>query len=200
MASIVRVKLKWTGFSGAPGYSNFFYRDDASGAPTQTTADDAVAKVLAFGGAVRSHLPAEVSLQIQNDVEVLEETNGQLVNVLNVTAPPSLPGEMASAPYSAASGGVVTWRTGGVLRGRRVRGRTFLVPLASAAYQNDGTIAPAVLTSLNTNFQSFISDTNSAILGVYCRPSAKGASDGAWFQVTSFSVPDKVAVLRSRRD
>lgn len=200
MAPIVRVKLKWSGFSGAPGYSNFFYRDDASGSPSQTTADDAVAKVLAFGGAVRSHLPAEVSLQIQNDVEVIEETNGQLEDVLSVASSPVLPGEMASAPYSAASGGVVTWRTGGVLRGRRVRGRTFLVPLASAAYQNDGTIASAVLTSLNTNFGGFISDTNSAALGVYCRPTSKGATDGAWFKVTGFTVPDKVAVLRSRRD
>jgi hypothetical protein len=133
-------------------------------------------------------------------VEVLEETNGQLTNVFNVAAQSVLQGQAASAPYSAASGGVVTWRTAGVRNGRRVRGRTFLVPLASAAYQSDGTIASAVLTSLNTNFATFLSDTNSAVLGVYARPTFKGATDGAWFTVTGFNVPDKVAVLRSRRD
>lgn len=197
---MLKVTLKWTGFAGAPGYSNFFYRDFSSSEPTQADADAAVQKVVTFGAYVRTYLPIEAALQVQTAVEVIEETNGQLQTVF--TAPPTsvLQGQAASAPYSAASGAVITWRTGGVRNGRRVRGRTFLVPLANAAYQSDGTIATAVLTSLNTNMTTFISAAGTPDLGVWARPTSKGATDGIWYAVNGFTIPDKVAVLRSRRD
>jgi hypothetical protein len=202
MPPIVRVKLKWNGFAGAPGYSNFFLRDKASGDPSMTTATHAANMIQNFGAYVRTYLPIEASLQVQSDVEVVEETTGEMLSVFNVPSYAALQGQAASAPYSAASGAVITWRTAGVRNGRRVRGRTFIVPLANSAYQSDGTLAAAMITSLNTNLQGagFLGSTESAILGVYSRPSVKGASDGTWHQVTGFTIPDKVAVLRSRRD
>jgi hypothetical protein len=200
MPNIIKVKLKWTGFSGAPGYTNFFYRDEASGAPSPTTATDAVTKVGNFANYIKAYLPIETAVQVQSDIEVIEETNGQLQDVMNVASQPVVQGTAPSAPYSAASGAVITWRTAGVRNGRRVRGRTFLVPLANSAYQSDGTIASAALTALNTNMGTFLDATGSAILGVYARPTSKGATDGAWFTVIGHNIPDKVAVLRSRRD
>lgn len=202
MPPIMRVKLRWSGFTGGPGYSNFFYRDRSSGDPSVTTANDAATLVDNFGSFLQSRIPIGVNLAVQGDVEVVEETTGQLEEILNITPPAARQGTAPAAPYSAASGAVVTWRTAGVRNGRRVRGRTFCVPLASTSYDNDGTLSAAFLTAINTNLSgtAFLANTNSAILGIYARPSAPGASDGAWFQVNGFSVPDKVAVLRSRRD
>jgi hypothetical protein len=199
MAPILKVKIKWTGFTGAPGYTNFFFRDIA-GTPSQATAEDAATKARNFGGYVRGHLPIETILQVQNDVEVIEETTGELQTMFTVATKTPLPGEAPSAPYSAASGAVVTWRTAGVRNGRRVRGRTFLVPLANSAYQSDGTLAAATVTALTTNLNTFLSPSGSANFGVYARPSSAAATDGIFHQATGFSVPDKVAVLRSRRD
>lgn len=192
--------MRWNGFQGAPGYSNFFYGGVFNGTPTQTDAENAAQNVFSLGGYVRSFLPAEVSLQVQTDVEVVDEATGELQTVHNVAPRATLPGEAASAPYSAASGAVITWRTGGVRNGRRVRGRTFLVPLATAAYQSDGTLAASTITALTTNLNTFLNPPDAIEMGIYARPSVKGASDGAWFAATGFSVPDKVAVLRSRRD
>lgn len=202
MAGIVRVKLRWSGFTGGPGYSNFFYRDRSSGEPSTTTATDAATLVDNFGSFLQSRIPIGVNLAVQGDVEVIEETTGQLEDILNITPPAARQGTVASAPYSAASGAVVTWRTAGVRNGRRVRGRTFCVPLANTSYDPDGTLAAAFITAMNTNLAgaSFLGNTNSAILGIWTRPTAPGATDGAWFQVNGFTVPDKVAVLRSRRD
>jgi hypothetical protein len=199
MAPIIKAKIKWTGFAGAPGYTNFFFRD-ISGAPSQATADNAVLKANNWAIYVKSLLPIEAALQVQSDVEVIEETTGEMQNVFNVTAPAIVQGTAPSAPYSAASGAVITWRTAGVRNGRRVRGRTFLVPLANSAYQSDGTLAAAAISSLTTNMQTFLSPSGSANFGVYARPSTKGATDGIFHQASGFSVPDKVAVLRSRRD
>lgn len=199
MAPILKVKIKWSGFAGGPGYTNFFFRDIA-GTPTQATADNAALKAGNFCSYVRTYVPIEAALQVQSDVEVIEETTGELQSVFNVTGMTAQQGQAASAPYSAASGGVITWRTDGVRNGRRVRGRTFLVPLANSAYQSDGTIASAALTSLNTNIASFLAPSGSANFGVYARPTSKTATDGIFHKATSFSIPDKVAVLRSRRD
>jgi hypothetical protein len=61
-----------------------------------------------------------------------------------------------------------------------------------------------VLTTALTTFQTAASalatPANNIHLGVWSRPSAQGASDGDWFPTVSASVPDKVAILRSRRD
>lgn len=200
MASILRTKLKWNGFAGAPGYTNLFFKPSDDQQPDQADAQAAANFTNDFGAYVRTYLPIEASMQVQSDVEELWDTTGALQNIFTVNAMPVLQGQAASAPYSAASGAVVTWRTGGVRNGRRVRGRTFLVPLANSAYQSDGTIASAVLTAWNTNFTTLMNTASSVRLGVYARPTVQGASDGSWFAATGFTIPDKVAVLRSRRD
>lgn len=199
MAPILKVKIKWSGFAGAPGYTNFFF-DDATGPPTQTTADNAKLKAGNFCSYINSYLPIEASLQVQTDVEVIEETTGEMLSVYNVSTHTPVQGQAASAPYSAASGAVVTWRTAGVRNGRRVRGRTFLVPFANSAYQSDGTLSSAALTALTTNFNSFLSTPGVATFGIYARPTSSMATDGIFHAATGFSIPDRVAVLRSRRD
>jgi hypothetical protein len=199
---MVKIKLRWQGFAGGPGYSNFFFMDKASGSPTPVTAQDAANNVQNFGAYVRTHLPIEASLQVQSDVEVIESTDGRLVDVFNVNTMALLQGQAVSAPYSAASGAVITWRTAGVRAGRRVRGRTFIVPLANSVYQADGTLSSSFITGMTTNLSGagWLASTNTALLGVYARPSIKGATDGEFHTVTGFNIPDKVAVLRSRRD
>ena len=200
MTAILQATLKWTGFTGAPGYTNFYCISKTNTQPTQADADATANLLQNFAAYVRTYVPIEAAMQVQSDVIEIEDTNGAMQKIWSVGSRPVQQGQAASAPYSAASGLVVNWRTDGVKRGRRVRGRTFCVPLANSAYQSDGTIASSVLTSLNTNLATLIGGTNTAIHGVWSRPSAKGATDGKWFTTASFNIPDKVAVLRSRRD
>lgn len=200
MPKILQVTLKWSGFQGAPGYSNFYYMSTGDFTPSQATADAAADAVSNLGAYIRTYLPIEASMQVQTDVVELEAQDGKMSNIWSVAAKPVLQGEKASAPYSAASGMVINWRTAGVRNGRRVRGRTFVVPLANAAYESNGTLAPTVISSLNTNIATLLAAQPTATLGVWSRPSAKGATDGSWHSVSGFNIPDKVAVLRSRRD
>lgn len=209
MANILRVKAKWTGFSGAPGYSNFYFRDFSAGEPTDTDADAAADRVETFFNAIPAYLTNATRITLQSDADVINELDGKIVSVLNAGARTAIAGTGGVGGYSAASGAVITWRTNGVVVGRRVRGRTFLVPLAAPAYAADGTITSGLVNTLTTAGQALISAAGTPDLGVWARPTeqhinARGetvpARTGIWYVASSVTVPSKVSVLRSRRD
>jgi hypothetical protein len=201
MPNVLRVKAQWTGFTGSPGYSVFHFRDFDSDTPTDAQATAAMARVREWCANVSQFVPAVVSLQVQSDVDVIEDTTGQLVTVLSGTPVLAVTGgASASAGFATAVGAVITWRTGTVRNGRRVRGRTFIVPLSSAAFETNGTLSSAALTAFNTAATNLRNPTGTPDLGVYARPSGPAATDGSWAVVTGHSVPDMGAVLRSRRN
>lgn len=199
MAEILRVTINWTGFVGAPGYTNLYFRDFTAGAVDQAMADGAVAKTDVWVNAWLSSLPTTVTIGVDPTVEVIEETNGELQGFFT-TVPEAPSIATAIGAYSAASGACVNWYTNGVRNGRRIRGRSFMVPLGGAGLQSDGTIDQTKLTALRTATNTFISATGSGDLGVWSRPTPGEPDGGVWYVVTSATIPDKVAVLRSRRD
>jgi hypothetical protein len=180
----------------------FHFRDfESGGGVTEAMAQGAVAKVRAFYAAVGLWIPNVVKIDVQSDVPVIEDTTNEMTNVLNGGAAATVTGSAgATVKYSAATGAVVTWRTSQVRNGRRMRGRTFVVPLASNAFDVDGTLVSSSVTTLNDAATALRDGTGTGDLGVYGRPSAAGATDGVWSRVTGHSVPDMGAVLRSRRD
>jgi hypothetical protein len=197
---MLKVKVRWGGFNGSPGWSNFFFD---TGDETFHTPADAVPvadKVATFITAIKPQLPPTVTLTIQSDVEAVSAATGELLNVHSAGARSPVNGTATAQGYSAASGAVITWRTAGVRNGRRVRGRTFLVPCVGGLFDTDGTIQPTKLTAIQDAANALFTDVGGLSLGVWSRPSAPGASDGQFFPVVSASVPDMAAVLRSRRD
>lgn len=201
MSYIYKVTAAWTGFNGAPGYSNFFWQapGEFEGEPPINVAD-ACNEVSFFLEGIKSLLPNAVRVTISSDVPALHADTGKMATVTTGgTFGPTI-GTGGAGSYSGASGACVTYRTAGVRNGRRVRGRTFLVPLAAGAYDTDGTLNGSAITTLKTAADGFLTITGSHKLGVWARPTAPGASDGAWHEILSTSVADKVAILRSRRD
>ncbi len=192
---LLRVKARWTGFSGAPGYSIFHFNafDDGSTVEAQNAAN----AVRSFFFSINSLLPQAVTVTVDTSVDVLEESTGQLTNIVGVTPPPTVVG-MNTGSFSAPTGAVVHWTTGGVRNGRRVRGKTFLVPMAVVIYQNDGTLNTSNVTTITAAAQALIDSADTALV-VYGRPT-QGAADGVAHVVTGQRVPDMAAVLRSRRD
>ena len=177
------------------------FRDFGGTPPTVSDAQAAVDRVYAFFNAIKALVPQQVSIQVQGEVEAIEETDGVLQDVLVATTPAAIVGTaLVSNPYAAAVGAVVSWRTGVVRNGRRIRGRNFLVPLTSTAFDNTGTLTSSALTTLNTAATALRDTTSIADLGIYARPTAAGATDGLWALVTGHQIPDMGSILRSRRD
>jgi hypothetical protein len=185
-----------------PGYSVFHFRDfSAGGEPTAAQALVAVDKVRAFFDAIKVYLPAIVSVQVSGEVPVIEDTTNTMTDIFTPAAPAVVTGTASgAAAYSAPVGAVVTWRTGVVRNGRVIRGRTFLVPLSSSAFQSDGTLGATPHSVILAAAAALRDQAGDGDLGVYARPTAPGATDGEWAAATGHSVPDMGAVLRSRRD
>lgn len=201
MASILRVKAAWTGFQGAPGYNLFHFGAFSETGFTPADSQSAVTRVKAFFDGIQTTMPTQVRVQVLADVEVLDPSTGELQEVHGVTAPAYTQGNtLSTASFASAVGAVVGWRTSQVRRGRRIRGRSFLVPLSSTAFETDGTLNGGVITSITSAANTLRTSTGAAGMGVWGRPSGPGATDGVWAPCTAVSVPDMGAVLRSRRD
>jgi hypothetical protein len=200
MALIARVKVNWTGFIGAPGFTNLhFAPTDFGPSITQTVVNDAQAKVDTWLNAWKAAFPTTVLWGVDPTVEVIEDSTGDLQEYMTVTPEAVESGSQAGA-YAAASGAVVNWSTAGVRNGRRVRGRTFMVPLSGAAFESNGTLLNTALTGWRNASTAMITTVDAATLVVWSRPSGIGASDGISHAVTAATIADKAAVLTSRRD
>lgn len=192
---ILRVTAEWTGWSGAPGYSVFHFGnfDTGSTAAAQAAAD----AVSNFFEGVKNLVPISISIRPESTVELIDEVSGTVQDIYGIQPLPASAGQYTQG-FSAVSGALVHWDTAGVRNGRRVRGKTFLVPLGNALYEANGTIAPAQVTMLQTAAQGLIDDAGTA-LHIWGRPTVAG-NDGGSYAVISARVPDKAVVLRSRRD
>jgi hypothetical protein len=201
---MLKVKTKWTGFTGGPGYTNFFFSLDNDGFMTQELADAAATKTETFFNQVASLFPAVVKSTVQSDVEEIDEATGALTNLWTVATRTGTAGTNVGNNYSGPAGMVVTWRTSTVRAGRLMRGRTFLVPTALQTFDTDGTIISSYIDTVSTAAAALRADDLNLDFGVYARPKKDAGGTvtlaGNWAPVTGHTVPDKVAVLRSRRD
>jgi hypothetical protein len=143
--------------------------------------------------------------QIEAEVPVLEAENGEIQSVFTTTGG-SVDPTSADAALPWATQGLVRLATSGFVDGRRVRGRINIPGLGEASSDN-GAPNVSIRTSLQASVDALISDT-AQTLAVWSRPRPeedppnpdKPARLGAPFVVTSGSVWDKWAQLRSRRD
>ena len=193
--ALLRVKARWSGFNGAPGYSVFHFNDFGPDATYE--AQGAANAVRTFFFALNGVLPTNCSIQVDSAVDEIDEATGKLVNIRSVSAPAVVTG-MNTGSYAAPAGAMIHWLTGGVRNGRQVRGKTFLVPLAAVVFQSDGSLNSGHLGTLQTAAQALIDDASSALM-VYARPSDTLGAGNA-YAVTGARVPDKAVILRSRRD
>lgn len=192
--TIYKTTSEWTGFAGAPGYTNFYFQGSGDGDSAQAVLD----KVGTFWTAVDVWIPSPINIRTRPEVEVIDETTGLMERFDAGVEPTPAVGSAAKA-HSGTSGACIGWLTGGVRNGRRVRGRTFIVPLNGDAYELDGTLASGALNNFRSAATALAANDGTNLV-VWSRPSARGASDGVAHFVTGVRVQDKAAVLRSRRD
>jgi len=200
MVEMAKVQVNWSGFTGAPGFTNLYFRDFETGGIDQAIVDHVVSKTDTWISSIITRLPTTVTLEVQQTVQIIESTNGALQRFMVAAVDPPARVGSGTGNYSAVSGAVVNWYTDGVRNGRRIRGRTFLVPIAGSTLDVDGSINNTQLTALRAATTTFTAAGGAGDMGVWSRPSVPGATDGEWNAVSAFTIPDKVAFLSSRRD
>jgi len=183
-----RHRTTWNGFVGGPGVTTLYW-DIAAATPN-------LAAWNTFLSAIAARLPAVVVLQSQSSGDVLDDVTGNIIGSWTGAAQAAVPGTAVGA-YTAPSGACINWRTAGIVGGHRVRGRSFLVPLSGASYDTDGSLLAAALTTLRGALATFQAAASPNLL-VWHRPVGGGGGDS--FAVNAADIPDKAAILRSRRD
>jgi hypothetical protein len=199
-----QVVSHWSGFTGAPGFTNFYFIHSD---PPSTGAQNAVTNTANFWSACATFLPTTVSIVVDPTVKVIEDVTGDLVDVITVGTPPSgvtgtLPGQGPSP-----AGACVNWSTTTVHGSRRIRGRTFIVPIAALHFNSGGQVGGSAVSGFQAAASALRTATGPT-LGVWSRPRAADptatppvtARTGLIGPVTGNSVPSKAVVLRSRRD
>lgn len=201
---ILRITVRWTGFQGAPGYSNFHFTVDAGfwdggllgdqAVAAATTAAQRVADALEE---IRGQVPSIVQFAIEPEATILDSDSGETMGVVQ-RDDVQLGQPNGSGSYAGPVGAVVNWNTSDYRFGRRIRGRTFLVPLSGGAYEADGTLNNTALAAVRGFADVMVGDAGGPEFGVWSRP--RNGAGGVFATVTNGTVPDMAAVLRSRRD
>ena len=184
----------WTGPGGLPGYTKFRF----IGVLTGSQVDAAAANIKTFLEAVKNRLPTQVTLAIQSGVS-FHADGGDLTGEGTVGTLPAPTVGTAGTGFSAVSGFMILWNTPAINGGKKVRGRTYFVPAASAIFDTDGTITEVARAGLLTAANAFATSTPSPAINSRARASNPAATDQT-NAVTSATVSDKQVVLRSRRD
>lgn len=194
MVNMLRTRAVWQGFTGAPGYTNWFW-DYSSG--TQVGASGALASLQDFFVAIKALLPADVTISYEQDCAIVDSTTGQQIGQVSADPQPATTGSGVGV-YASPSGAMVRWTNDTYRKGRQVRGRTFIVPCIYSIYDGTGSLTPAAITTISTAANGSIS-TGGLPRGIFSRPPTGGGT-GAFTPITGFTVPDLAVVLRSRRD
>jgi len=187
MPNLVKLQIPWTGNVVTGGGVSTLYLDEG--------ASGFVSAFATFFDTVKVSFPAGLTWTIPSSGDLVDVATGGLsgswsegsTTVVNATS---------AQDYAAGVGARIKWVTSGIVNGRRVRGSTFLCPLAVDRYGSDGSLddayRSAFYTAANTALGAITGD-----LMIWHRPT--GGSGGSAHAVTSAEVPDQVSWLRSRR-
>lgn len=200
MTDVYRITAVWNGFTGSPGYTRLSFQ----GLTDAASLNSAGAAVAAFFTGINPYLRSSWSIQVQGAVQIYDMALGHLTSEVTMNSVPAavtgtLPGTQV---FAGGAGAHVNWITGLILSGHRVRGRTYLVPMANVA-EADGTLSTASITAIQAAANALIGG-QSGKFSVWSRTFSKDPKPiqigGGIAPVTSAVVPDKTGILKSRRD
>lgn len=183
---MLRVILRWTGLPGGDAVNVFHFNGDTV-AQAQAAADAIDSAVLAGVGGIKSGIAARVD----ELVSVIEPETGTLVNTRVIVTAPVL-GTSAEEVLPQNVMMLLRWRTTGIVRGRRVVGKTFLPGWSLGATEN-GEVAAAFIPAIAANWNDLIA----AGVCVWSRPKAAGV--GSSHTALSVDVWNEWAQLGRRR-
>lgn len=186
MANLLRVRCTWGGAVPGGGISTF-YTDDLIALD--------VSSLKAFFTALAPLLPSELTIQVPNNADTIDENSGRLTGNRPVTGGGTVLGTGNSA-YSAGIGAFINWQTDTVLNGRLFRGRTFIAPLGQGYASVDGTLNDSTRASIDVAALGLVAATQWMI---YHKPKKGTFTGGTAHLITSAQTVDRVTALKTRR-
>lgn len=190
-----KITAIWNGWGGGPGYTAFYFGEHGD----ITQLNNAAARVRAFFFSLAACIPTPISVTIAPTSLEIIEGSGEIVDEIALGVVPAPVAGAGGTTFSSVSGACVIWRTASHVNGRLLRGKSYIVPMSSTCYDTDGSLLATRLTELR-NAATVLATPGgvpATDLVVWHRPTA--GAGGSFATVTTASVKDQAAVLRSRR-
>lgn len=196
-----RVRAVGSGWTGAPGLATFYFRGASPSITTAGEALEAAKRVRAYFVAAAANTASTVSWDVSESVDVIQDTDGGLGFGYAVAAQTTVPGTTGTRIDSPNTAIVGQLLTSSIVRGRRVRGRTYYSPIADGISDSSGNPASGAVTAATAGLTALSTTITTAITPVvWSRPIALTSTAGLACDVTGASVYSRFGTLRSRRD
>lgn len=137
---------RWVGGRIGAGATVLHFKSIAG--PSQATA--IATNVRALFNTLAAVLPDDVTINFDSEVRELAD-DGTLTAVYPVAAPAAVTGSGVGV-FSNGTGILVRHSTGTIFAGRRLLGRTFLVPATGTSFNGNGDVLAATVTLVNNAF------------------------------------------------
>lgn len=206
MAQLLRVRVSGDGFPGGPAFMTYYFEPDSDPA-TGTQAENVVARVASALEDGKLLWSNQQHFMVSPEVDVIDAGTGLVVTSFATGVPPTVTGGQAIPPGPNTTGGLLVLHTSGVVAGRHVRGRSFLVPIAASL-----TATAEPTTDLKAKIavygEALLDYSNDATvnLAVWSRPyegrtepTVIAARTGTSHEVSAVSASPRFAILSSRR-
>ena len=199
MTQFGRTKVILSGFDGAPGVNLFNWCAPAHGDITQEHVDEFHDILNTSYDALTAYFFAlGVRWTIDSGVSVHEVDSGEMVGVFTDGGGPYTEVSIGTGKESRATQVGLQWLTSDFRYGRRVRGRTFLGPIASDCLDTDGNVTVEYRASIPGLFEGIFDEAAPRLI-VWSRPSPAHTT-GAYADVVACTVAERPFMLRGRRD
>lgn len=191
---VIEYRVNWDGPIGGPGVTVFHGRT-VTGGVDSIAAEELAGKAHEFFNALGALIPAGYVLEFPGEAVELNTTTGALEDVYTFDPPDDVVCS-GGGDWAAPVGMRVEWRTDAIVAGRRLRGRTFIVPITAAAFDATGSPDSTSIGLVSTAAAEFYDEDpiGNVDPGVWSR------THGILADITGHVVPDQATVLRSRRD
>lgn len=186
----------WAGGVTGPAVTVVHGRDTAAGTLDQAAQELADRLRAFFADVAPTTLPDGITISFDTEALQLNTTTGVLESVHPVTPPANVVGGV-DGNFAKPAGVRVEWSTPAIVMGRRLRGRTFLVPIAAGVFDQTGGLDETSRATIQAAAEDYF-DEPFGIEAV--APSIWSRTHGIQADITGATVPDEASVLRSRRD
>lgn len=198
MTDLYRARATLT-VSGVPCLITTYWQKDVAVTPDQA-ATEALARVRAMFASAASTILAGSSLTFDTSVQVITDSSGTLTGVGTGSSPAAVTFTGSGEPLPLQTQALARFGTAAYVRGRNLRGRMFIPGIVEAGSSSGIGPTAAYITSWNTALGLLGTTVVSNISQVvWSRPTAPGATDGQFGNVTSRSLSPNWAVQKGRR-
>jgi hypothetical protein len=199
MASVYRVTAIWSGFQGAPGYSKFSFQD----LTTAAAQNAAGAQIRTFFDTLKVYMKTTWSVTVQPTIQEYDMATGDIIGEASMSSVPvAVSGGAAGGSWPGGSGYCVSWKSNLFFNGRKVQGRTFMVP-AVDCFEGDGTLSAGAVSAIQGAGAALIAAPGAEFClwaKTFTDTTPRVQNGGAVVPVTACVVKDAASQLRSRRN